>query len=1074
MPKNTTPRTIDERRNSGGYTFFSGNSGGGGVTDHGLLTGLADDDHTQYLNNTRGDLRYVPLTRQVTGTGGLTGGGALSGDLSLSLATGVAGLGLAWASTGVLKVGAGDGLAVVADSVGLATGVAGDGLAWASAGVLKVGAGDGISVAADAVAVNSTVARSTWPVNAGMGLTDGGNLAAAGITLNVAVANTGAAGLSVEANAVRLTSSSNPGAAAAVLATDAAGKVQLVTAQVTGTIYADGAIDLGTDTLYEDASYLYIAGTKPLNVGSSMLVVDGAASVVGIGVTPDGAATLDVKAKTNSDHTVRVTQKSGQTGRLWRIEDTGGDELIVLDSQGNLQSGQPGFVSGLTGWQITPTGTAEFNNVWVRGELHASIFVMDEFHSNGGTFVTATAGKLENDAVLSNTSDVATTNCRSTAFAETFISYRYNSTETGDNAARSIENWIEVTDPPSGHAILFTRGQILRCKTFTGTDVYDLWLRVNSTEDMTDYYRYRVQVMSGTYTTLPAGAAVIRYGEEGDGLILQTADLNYAPYLDVFTIGAEPWNGDITPHVRLGRLDGVGVPLTSGIEQYGIVAGTNLSDATAPYFVASDRQIAQYRISSTWNDGTNNTVKIESDGHVLIGTNVDTAAGVAFDFDPANGVLRVGNSTYGGQILVYGDGGGVTNIDGGNIQTGTITADKITAGTITTTQLNFTPVQTNNVVASINATAEGIRIAGNRITIDGDVTFSAGYNPTTKITAGGAAADVNANVTTISGGKITTGSITADRMNVSTLAAIVADLGAITAGSIVIGSTNKLWLNDSADGALNIGGATKASAPFRVAATGALTATNVSITAGALVLDSTGATVTTQSAYSIDRGYKFKFGGASGAGLTAQYTSTGSKTTGLALWNNTTDDGSTAVISDADAYLRLKNVAASTKTSTTEIIAYQSAGAKTASLSLVATASTSTVTIGGTSLLFNSGKIWHEGNDGATSTLDADLLDGQHGAYYAAASSLSSYAAKAGDTFTGDVTFSSRIIINGASNAGGTIELTPLTDDSDTALPYVAGKGILYIKRSGNSMTLKIALCSPDSSVKDKKPIVNI
>ena len=35
--------------------------GGGGVSDHGALTGLADDDHTQYLNNARGDARYQPL-----------------------------------------------------------------------------------------------------------------------------------------------------------------------------------------------------------------------------------------------------------------------------------------------------------------------------------------------------------------------------------------------------------------------------------------------------------------------------------------------------------------------------------------------------------------------------------------------------------------------------------------------------------------------------------------------------------------------------------------------------------------------------------------------------------------------------------------------------------------------------------------------------------------------------------------------------------------------------------------------------------------------------------------------------
>lgn len=35
--------------------------GGGGVTDHGALTGLADDDHPQYHNNARGDARYSLL-----------------------------------------------------------------------------------------------------------------------------------------------------------------------------------------------------------------------------------------------------------------------------------------------------------------------------------------------------------------------------------------------------------------------------------------------------------------------------------------------------------------------------------------------------------------------------------------------------------------------------------------------------------------------------------------------------------------------------------------------------------------------------------------------------------------------------------------------------------------------------------------------------------------------------------------------------------------------------------------------------------------------------------------------------
>ena len=38
-----------------------GGGGGGGVTDHGALTGLADDDHSQYHNNARGDARYSQL-----------------------------------------------------------------------------------------------------------------------------------------------------------------------------------------------------------------------------------------------------------------------------------------------------------------------------------------------------------------------------------------------------------------------------------------------------------------------------------------------------------------------------------------------------------------------------------------------------------------------------------------------------------------------------------------------------------------------------------------------------------------------------------------------------------------------------------------------------------------------------------------------------------------------------------------------------------------------------------------------------------------------------------------------------
>jgi len=43
-------------------------AGGGGTSDHSLLTNLAADDHTQYFNTTRGDARYSQLGHSHTGT----------------------------------------------------------------------------------------------------------------------------------------------------------------------------------------------------------------------------------------------------------------------------------------------------------------------------------------------------------------------------------------------------------------------------------------------------------------------------------------------------------------------------------------------------------------------------------------------------------------------------------------------------------------------------------------------------------------------------------------------------------------------------------------------------------------------------------------------------------------------------------------------------------------------------------------------------------------------------------------------------------------------------------------------
>jgi hypothetical protein len=104
-----------------------------------------------------------------------------------------------------------------------------------------------------------------------------------------------------------------------------------------------------------------------------------------------------------------------------------------------------------------------------------------------------------------------------------------------------------------------------------------------------------------------------------------------------------------------------------------------------------------------------------------------------------------------------GDGSGATNINGGNIQTDTITAVQIAAETITAAEIAARSLTADRIaVGALTAT----EIAANTIT---------GNN-------------IAAN--TITGNKIAVNTIDADRLNVSELSAISANLGAVTAGSI--------------------------------------------------------------------------------------------------------------------------------------------------------------------------------------------------------------------------------------------------------------------------------------------------
>jgi hypothetical protein len=453
-----------------------------------------------------------------------------------------------------------------------------------------------------------------------------------------------------------------------------------------GTIYANTDIEVSGEVLVDagTAGAPSVAGLIDTNTGVNLpggdIVALVAGGTVAVNVGPTGAAVgtafdttaaLKVQSAANDDITLFLKQKSGQTARMWRVEDSAGQELIVLDSQGNLQSGNPGFVSGLTGWQITPIGNAELNNAFIRGELHASIFVMDEFHASGGTLYIAPAGKLELDATVYTTTGIeAVFDIRTTSVSGSGSQFDIRTTSVLGSGSqftlRTIENFIELTDPPSGHAMILSPGDRIRCKALglsVGIDLWDVWGIVTAVADMTTHFRYYYTRTSGGTNGLiiPAGTAIISYGPPGAGRIYLTADQQYAPYMQVFLSGEEPWNGQITPTVRIGRLDGVGLPGVSGIEQHGIVLSSNLNNASAPYMVASNLKMRQYKIDSEWNNG-NPTARITADGEFRLGTNVDADNSTGLKFNPTTGALDIGNASYPGAVNVRG----VITVTGGS------------------------------------------------------------------------------------------------------------------------------------------------------------------------------------------------------------------------------------------------------------------------------------------------------------------------------------------------------------------------------------------------------------------------
>lgn len=97
--------TVSQVDNNITISGTGGGGGGGGVTDHGALTGLSDDDHSQYHDDARGDVRYYTKSQVDTSLSGKADNNTAYGQVDFGYASGGEGnfatvtVSAAWASS---------------------------------------------------------------------------------------------------------------------------------------------------------------------------------------------------------------------------------------------------------------------------------------------------------------------------------------------------------------------------------------------------------------------------------------------------------------------------------------------------------------------------------------------------------------------------------------------------------------------------------------------------------------------------------------------------------------------------------------------------------------------------------------------------------------------------------------------------------------------------------------------------------------------------------------------------------------------------------------------------------------
>src|SRR5262252_1776571 len=397
------------------------------------------------------------------------------------------------------------------------------------------------------------------------------------------------------------------------------------------------------------------------------------------------------------------------------ISESGGAAIV------NEAIGSPGYASQVSGWQISTAGAADVRYLFT-DELRARLFAADQ------------------ESVLAGSQRV--TKSYST-IAQTFTCPAAGATATlwvndaatfGDAAVFQANDWIVI------HAMTRAAFGPFTIADCVGTvSAYADGSGANAGQQSWTFTRGS-GASGGTMTggtTVAVKQLAQDMGVSGNGYVETTAvdganGVN-APYMQVVTWATAPTSGNLTTRCRYGNIVGI----TGLSNEYGFLCGdltglghyvrlsnlvaeirdipVNLLDASSNKVIALDPSGPSFAMGNpipVSYTGANSGLWAGRDSDGVYKLRIGGAAGNRVQWD-------------GTTLSIAGNGSGVTSINGGNIQTGTVTATQIAASTITATQIATNTITANQIASG---TITSNQIASNSIHVGSLIATGQGDN----------------------------------------------------------------------------------------------------------------------------------------------------------------------------------------------------------------------------------------------------------------------------------------------------------------------------------------------------------